>query len=246
MNEKKIQILVIGSFLIFFSINCHNGESNGDEFREIRERMVDEQIISRGIQDPLVLEILRKVPRHLFVPLSLRTYAYSDQPLPIGEGQTISQPYIVALMTELLDLEGEERVLEVGTGSGYQASILAEIVEEVYTIEILEALAISAEERLKEMGYENVRVKWGDGYQGWKEYAPFDGILVTASPDHIPEPLLDQLKVGGRMVIPVGDSYQELLLITRTEGGIQKESILPVRFVPMTGEAEQSNMQHGK
>lgn len=141
-------------------------------------------------------------------------------------------------MTELLSLKEGEKVLEVGTGSGYQAAVLAEIAEKVYTIEILELLASTAEERLKEMGYQNIQVKWGDGYQGWKENAPFDGIVVTAAPDHIPEPLLDQLRVGGKMVIPVGDQYQELLLITKTGEGIQKETILPVRFVPMTGEAE--------
>lgn len=238
MNEKRIQILALSAVLSLFSTTCSNRGKVRDEFQDVRERMVVEQILARGIQDSLVLETLRKVPRHLFVPPFLKGFAYTDQPLPIDEGQTISQPYIVALMTELLKLKGGERVLEIGTGSGYQAAVLAEIAKEVYTIEILESLASSAEKRLKEMGYLNVQVKWGDGYQGWKEYAPFDGILVTAAPDHIPQPLVDQLKVGGKMVIPVGDLYQELLLIIKTEEGIQKKSIVPVRFVPMTGEAE--------
>jgi protein-L-isoaspartate(D-aspartate) O-methyltransferase len=207
------------------------------EYCKLREKMVKTQIEARGIKDIRVLSAMRKVPRHLFVPEKYRRWAYIDSPLPIGEGQTISQPYIVALMTELLNLKGDEKVLEIGTGSGYQAAILAEIVKEVYTIEILETLANSAEARLKDMGYTNIFVKCGDGYQGWIDHAPYDGIIVTCAPGHIPQPLIEQLSMGGRMVIPVGEKYQELLLITKTRKGIDKKSIIPVRFVPMTGEA---------
>lgn len=213
-------------------------ESKGDIFSFERERMVTTQIESRGVEDTLVLKAMRDVPRHLFVPEGYRDLAYADGPLPIGEGQTISQPYIVALMTELLGLEGGGKVLEIGTGSGYQAAILAEIASEVYTIEIICTLAESAESTLKELEYQNITVKCGDGYQGWKEHSPFDGIIVTAAPDHIPQPLVDQLKEGGRLVIPVGDVFQELVVITKTKKGIKQTNVIPVRFVPMTGEAE--------
>jgi protein-L-isoaspartate(D-aspartate) O-methyltransferase len=214
-------------------------EKTQDEiYSERRERMVKTQIEARGVKDKLVLDALRKVPRHLFVAESLRDVAYTDGPLPIGEEQTISQPYIVALMTELLGLKGGEKVLEIGTGSGYQAAILAGIAKEVYTIEIICSLAETAEKRLKEMEYKNISVRCADGYQGWKEHAPFDGVIVTAAPDHIPQPLVDQLKVGGKLVIPVGDLFQELTVVTKTEKGIKKETNIPVRFVPMTGEAE--------
>ncbi|MEW5806593.1 MAG: protein-L-isoaspartate(D-aspartate) O-methyltransferase [Acidobacteriota bacterium] len=204
-----------------------------------RKKMVENQIRARGVKDPRVLSAMMKVKRHLFVPDAYLPFSYDDGPLPIGEGQTISQPYIVALMTELIEPKPDSRVLEIGTGSGYQAAILAEICKEVYTIEIIEKLGDQAEERLKKLGYDNILVKIGDGYQGWKEYAPFDGIIVTAAPEHIPQPLVDQLKIGGRLVIPVGEFYQELLLVTKTEKGIIKENITGVRFVPMTGEAEQ-------
>jgi protein-L-isoaspartate(D-aspartate) O-methyltransferase len=177
------------------------------------------------------------VERHRFVPSHLIGQAYGDYPLPIGQGQTISQPYIVSLMTELLELKGNEKVLEIGTGSGYQAAVLAEIVKEVYTIEIVEPLARSAKERLQELGYKNIKVKAGDGYQGWPEAAPFEAILVTAAPDHIPEPLIRQLKEGGRMVLPVGTyPYQELKKIIKKSGRAEVSNILPVLFVPMTGE----------
>ena len=210
-----------------------------DEYTLLRERMVSSQIVRRGVSDKPVLQAMGKVPRHEFVPENMKFYAYEDRPLPIGEDQTISQPYIVAIMTQLLKLEGGEKVLEIGTGSGYQAAVLAEIAAEVYTIEIIESLAKTAETRLKKLGYENITVKYGDGYQGWEEYAPFDGIIVTAAPDHIPQPLVDQLKMGGRMVIPVGAHFQELKLLTKTEDGVKEKNMLPVRFVPMTGEAQE-------
>ncbi|KPJ60367.1 MAG: protein-L-isoaspartate O-methyltransferase [Latescibacteria bacterium DG_63] len=201
--------------------------------------MVDEQIVKRGVKDPQVLAAMRKVPRHEFVPESYRNYAHADEPLPIGEGQTISQPYIVALMTETLRIGKNSRILEIGTGSGYQAAVLAEIGKEVYSIEIIESLATRASETLRRLGYTNVHVKAGDGYRGWPEKAPFDAIIVTAAPDHVPQPLIEQLKVGGRMSIPVGDIYQELLIITKTESGVVRKDVLPVRFVPMTGEAQE-------
>ena len=209
-----------------------------DQYTLKRDKMVTDQIISRNVKNNLVLSAMRKVPRHEFVREQDKKYAYEDTPLEIGEDQTISQPYIVALMTELLELKGEEKVLEIGTGSGYQAAILAEIAKEVYTIEIIEPLADNAQKTLKRLGYNNIAVKWGDGYQGWKEHAPFDEIIVTAAPDHIPQPLIDQLKVGGRLVIPVGSMFQKLELITKTDKGIIEKSIIPVRFVPMTGEAQ--------
>ena len=234
-------------FLFLFSGSCKESGQKEDQmrdkseeevFKKQREAMVVSQIKSRGVRDSLVLQAMREVPRHLFVFENLRNVAYTDGPLPIGEGQTISQPYIVALMTELLELKGEEKVLEIGTGSGYQAAILAEIASEVYTIEIIKTLADRAESTLKSMNYKNITVRCGDGYQGWEKEAPFDGIMVTAAPDHIPQPLVDQLKTGAKLVIPVGDLFQELLVVTKTEKGIKKQGVIPVRFVPMTGEAE--------
>ncbi len=229
-------------------VACAGGQADDDHSRSgtggdaeaaARERMVHETIEARGVRDSLVLAAMRDVPRHLFVPPSERAQAYEDHPLPIGEGQTISQPYIVALMTELLELRPGEKVLEVGTGSGYQAAVLAEITDHVYSIEIVESLAKSAAARLADLGYTKVKVRAGDGYQGWPEAAPFDAIVVTAAPDHVPQPLVDQLARGGRLVIPVGDLYQELEVISRdASGAISEKSVLPVAFVPMTGEAE--------
>ncbi|OGC85103.1 MAG: protein-L-isoaspartate O-methyltransferase [candidate division Zixibacteria bacterium RBG_19FT_COMBO_42_43] len=214
-------------------------ESSDDEvFAHRREQMVVAQIESRGIKNPLILQAMKKVPRHLFVAADLQDVAYTDGPLPIGHEQTISQPYIVALMTELLNLKRGEKVLEIGTGSGYQAAVLAEICSQVYSIEIVEPLALKADETLKKLGYKNVEVKVGDGYQGWEEHAPFDGIILTAAPDHIPQPLYDQLKLGARMVLPIGNGNQELMVITKTPEGMKKETVIPVRFVRMTGEAE--------
>jgi protein-L-isoaspartate(D-aspartate) O-methyltransferase len=202
----------------------------------MKEEMVETQIRARGIKDEVVLNAMRKVDRHEFVPEEIRHQAYSDRPLPIGEGQTISQPYIVALMTELLELRRGDRVLEVGTGSGYQAAILAELAYYVYTIEIIESLALSAERLLGKLGYTNIDVKIGDGYIGWEKCAPFDAIMVTAAPTHIPQPLLDQLKEGGRLVIPIGDYYQDLKKISKIKGHIKSQDVTPVVFVPMTGE----------
>jgi protein-L-isoaspartate(D-aspartate) O-methyltransferase len=203
-----------------------------------RRRMVDEQIAERGIDDARLLDAMRRVPRHELVPPDVRPSAYSDGPLAIGHGQTISQPYVVAFMTDALDLEPGDRVLEVGTGSGYQAAVLAELVREVWTIEIVEPLARRAARDLERLGYRNVHVRAGDGYRGWPEEAPFDAIIVTAAPDHVPEPLTEQLAVGGRMVLPVGAGTQELVLIERTPEAVKRSRLIGVRFVPMTGEAE--------
>jgi protein-L-isoaspartate(D-aspartate) O-methyltransferase len=209
-----------------------------DPAAQARRRMVEEQLSARGIEDARVLAAMGKVPRHQLVPREVRSQAYADRPLPIGEGQTISQPYIVAYMTEQLRLKGGERVLEVGTGSGYQAAVLAEIAAEVYTIEIVAALGKRAEGDLARLGYKNVTVRIGDGYRGWPEKAPFDAIVVTAAPPEVPAPLIEQLKPGGRLVLPVGETFQELLLVTKDAGGVQRKRLLPVRFVPMTGEAQ--------
>ena len=209
-------------------------EMEKELFADERKQMVDRQLAKRDITNRQVLEVMRQVPRHLFVPSTHREYAYADQPLPIGEGQTISQPYIVAYMTQALELKPEYRVLEIGTGSGYQAAVLAELAAEVYTIEIIPLLAARADSLLQALGYENIQVRTGDGYLGWPQAAPFDAIVVTAAPDHIPEPLVEQLAPGGVMILPVGDQTQELLRLVKQEDGSQVESLLPVRFVPLT------------
>ena len=211
-----------------------------DEYERKRQDMVDGQIRARGIRTPRVLMAMRAVERHLFVPRARRGMAYGDYPVAIGHDQTISQPYIVALMSELAAVETGERVLEVGTGSGYQAAVLAQMGANVYSIEILEPLANQAREALEATGYGRVHTRIGDGYRGWPEAAPFEAIVVTAAPDHVPAPLKEQLAVGGRLVIPVGSRYQELLVITRTSDGFEEERVVPVRFVPMTGEAEEA------
>jgi protein-L-isoaspartate(D-aspartate) O-methyltransferase len=245
MKNKLLSVILIFIFLLFLA-NCTEGKrvselSPEGDFKTMRERMVETQIKTRGVKDDRVLAAMLKVERHLFVPKDLQTSAYSDQPLPIGEGQTISQPYIVALMTQLLELKGDEKVLEVGTGSGYQAAILAELAKEVYTIEIVEKLASSSEKILLELGYKNIKVKAGDGYLGWPDAAPFDAIVVTCAPDHIPKPLLNQLKEGGRMVVPVGAYTQELKKIVKRSGKIETTDVIPVIFVPMTGEGVKGN-----
>jgi len=222
-----------------FSGCGRSGNGNQDaEMVRMRQDMVRTQIEARGVRDERVLTAMREVPRHLFVPREMWASAYDDRPLPIGEGQTISQPYIVGLMSELLGVGPGDRVLEIGTGSGYQAAVLAAMGCEVYSIEIRESLARSAQERLEAAGYPDVHLRVGDGYQGWEEAAPFAGIIVTAAPERIPEPLLEQLTLGGRMVIPVGDFYQTLKVLTRQEDGVSERPVIPVRFVPMTGEVE--------
>ena len=210
------------------------------KYAEQRAYMVRTQIEARGVRDPLVLSAMRKVPRRKFMPAQVRGLAYHDGAVPIGHGQTISQPFIVAAMTEQLQLRGPEKVLEIGTGTGYQAAVLAEISSEVCTIEILKPLADTAAKHLKEMGYKNVRVRCGDGFQGWKEHAPFDAIIVTCAPPKVPQPLIDQLKVGGRLVCPVGKQWrpQKLVLVTKTKDGVKEEFLMGVAFVPMTGEAQ--------
>jgi protein-L-isoaspartate(D-aspartate) O-methyltransferase len=213
-------------------------ENAVDSRAEERDRMVREQIERRQIKAPQVLRAMRRVPRHLFVPEKQSDYAYEDRALPIENGQTVSQPYIVALMTELAAINPGDTVLEVGTGSGYQSAILAEIGATVFSIEIVEPLAKSAKERLDKLGYKNIHVRHGDGYDGWKEHAPFDAILITAAPPHIPEPLKQQLKIGGRLVAPVGEWQQQLVVLKRTENGFDRDSIIPVIFVPMTGKAQ--------
>lgn len=235
-EADKMKLILI----IITALSLSSLAAGADESETIlalkRTQMVETQIKARGIKDPRVIQAMLKVKRHLFVPPNYRSQAYADHPLPIGEGQTISQPYIVALMTELLALKGRERVLEIGTGSGYQAAILAELAKEVYTIEIIEPLARRSEVLLKELIYNNIKVRFGDGFLGWPESAPFDGIIVTCAPEKIPEPLLEQLAEDGRLVIPVGTYLQELKLVRKIKGRITVVDIVPVRFVPMLRE----------
>ena len=228
MQLRVCLVLFIGAFFLNM-----NRSVQAQDFDRQRAAMVTGQIEEKGIKDARVLEAMRKVKRHLFVPPIYGPLAYADGPLPIGMGQTISQPYIVALMTELLNLKGNEKVLEIGTGSGYQAAILAELAKEVYTIEILEPLARQAEKLLTELGYRNIHVKTGDGFLGWPEQAPFDAIIVTCAPEEIPAALIEQLAEGGRLVIPVGVQWQNLKLVQKTKGDLTTTDIIPVRFVPM-------------
>ncbi|MGO9139304.1 MAG: protein-L-isoaspartate(D-aspartate) O-methyltransferase [Syntrophales bacterium] len=217
---------------------AHAAKFTDEDFQKQRLSMVKDQILERGVKDHSVIEAMMAVPRHKFVPENYLNRAYDDSPVPIGHGQTISQPYIVAYMTEILNLNKNSRVLEVGTGSGYQAAILSPIVKRVYTIEIIPELASSAAARLKNLGYDNVEVAIGDGYYGWNKYAPFDAIIVTAAAGHIPPPLVEQLKNNGRMVIPVGGSFlvQNLILVTKDkDGNVTTRNLMPVRFVPLTG-----------
>src|SRR5437660_5211400 len=217
---------------------CHHNPTTSSEFAAERQKMVEQQLKPRGIHDERVLAAMAKVPREEFVPENLRAQGYSDNALPIGHDQTISQPFIVAFMTEQLRPQPNDRVLEIGTGSGYQTAVLAELVKEVYTIEIIEPLAKDASTRLARLDYNNAHVKVGDGYQGWPEVAPFDAIIVTCAPDKVPQPLTEQLKDGGRMIIPVGNGLdQQLYLLEKMNGELVQRAILPVRFVQMTGEA---------
>lgn len=229
---REVAALVFAATLATTAGCGSRTEKNGD-MTEQRKDMVREQILARGITDPRVLQAMRDVKRHLFVPNASADDAYEDFPLPIGEGQTISQPYIVALMTELIDPAPTDRVLEIGTGSGYQAAILSRLVADVYSMEIVKSLSDGARARLEEQGYRNVHLRVGDGYNGWPEEAPFDAIIVTAAPPEIPQKLIDQLADGGHMVVPVGTSYQELMLIEKKNGELTKRVITAVRFVPM-------------
>lgn len=232
--RKHPTLILTALLLIVTSGSCRAGGQGDRTYARRRARMVEKQIAARGITDSAVVAAMATVPRHRFVPTEERHLAYRDHPLPIGEGQTISQPYIVALMTEVLALDSADRILEVGTGSGYQAAVAAEICSHVYTIEIVQSLGERARDTLRALGYGNVTVKVGDGYRGWEEQAPFDGIIVTCAPTHVPKPLKEQLAEGGRMVIPVGEmGEQELVLLTKREGEIIREDIIAVRFVPM-------------
>lgn len=224
----KMLYMIIPLFLFFFSF------TQVDPYKDARERMVRTQIENRGVRDKATIKAMKNVKRHLFVPAERIRNAYDDNPLPIGYGQTISQPYIVAYMTELLQPKAGDKMLEIGAGSGYQAAVLAEIIDKVYTIEIVPELGKSAKEKLKNLGYDNVEVKIADGYYGWEEHAPFDAIIVTAAAEHIPPPLIEQLKDGGKMVIPVGSPFmvQTLMLVEKHGEKITTKSLMPVRFVP--------------
>ncbi len=240
---KAKQALTVSIFLFLCSVSsvlCSISEEDA-EYAELRKRMVKNQLKARDITDKRVLEAMGKVPRHLFVNEANKHLAYGDYPLPIGEGQTISQPYIVALMTQLLDLKGGEKVLEIGTGSGYQAAVLAHLTDKVFSVEILPRLAERALTILERLGYDHVRIKQGDGYAGWKEEAPFDAMIVTCAASRVPPELFKQLKEGGRMVLPLGSpqTYQVLTLVTKKGGKPKHKKVLDVRFVPMTGKAQE-------
>ena len=231
---------IVAQYLLFAAIaatGCGQQAPTAADFAAQRQRMVEQQLKARGIKDQRVLAAMAKMPREEFVPTDERIDAYEDGPLPIDYGQTISQPYIVAFMTEQLRPKPTDRVLEIGSGSGYQAAILAELVTDVYTIEIIEPLAKSAEATMQRLGYKNVHIKVGDGYQGWPEEAPFDAVIVTCAPENVPQPLIDQLQNGGRMVIPVGERFaQQLYLLEKKNGRLKESATLPVRFVPMQRE----------
>jgi protein-L-isoaspartate(D-aspartate) O-methyltransferase len=233
---KNVMLL----FVLFILQQALTSFAAGDEYSQKRQQMVDQDIRGRGVKAPAVIRAMGTVPRHLFVSASLRSQAYADHPLPIEESQTISQPYVVALMSEALHLKQGERVLEIGTGSGYRAAVLAGIVKEVYTIEIRKTLADRSEKTLADLGFRNVKVKFGDGYFGWEEHAPFDAIIITAAANYIPPLLIKQLKEGGRLIVPPGSTvyYQMLTLATKRKGELDVEQIYPVAFVPMTGEIE--------
>ena len=238
MIIDSLRPIAVSGLTLCIVMACAGVEpTNGQEnFQALRERMVEAQIRARDVQSPAVLRAMARVPRHLFIPDDQRPFAYEDRPLPIGRGQTISQPYIVAYMTEALQLEPSHSVLEVGTGSGYQAAVLGEIVKQVHSIEIVPELADNARRALANAGYRNVEVRTGNGYLGWPDRAPFDRIIVTAAPPDIPQALVDQLAVGGIMVVPVGTAYQEIVIVTKTAAGVTEKRTIEVRFVPMVSQ----------
>jgi len=240
MTQARFAVIFV-SLLLSCGATPSLVQQPSDEYRMVRESMVATQLRARDIRDSRVLDAMREVPRHLFVPEEIRHMAYQDSPLPIGLNQTISQPYIVALMTQLAEPRAGDRAFEVGTGSGYQAAVLSRLVGEVYTVEIIEPLADRARTVLEEVGYENVHVRAGDGYAGWPEEAPFDIILVTAAAPRVPEPLVEQLREGGRLVIPVGapTAVQQLILLRKEGGRLRERRVIPVRFVPMTGQVQE-------
>lgn len=239
-RPSLIVALVIAGWICASSCSISEAQQSPQDRGAERRRMVDEQLRGRDIRDPRVLEAMLAVPRHLFIPEPERKYAYGDFPLPIGHGQTISQPYIVAFMTQELAVEPAHRVLEIGTGSGYQAAVLGELAKQVYTIEIVAPLAERARQTLDSLGYRNIHVRTGNGYLGWPEHEPYDRIMVTAAPDEVPPALIQQLKIGGLMAIPVGTVAQELRILRRTPAGMATLRTLPVRFVPMTGKPRAS------
>ncbi len=235
--SKRFLFALLSLYIMSNGLNTDKAFGAADERAAERGRMVDTQIAARGVTDSRVLDALKRVPRHDFVPGYLGREAYTDRPLPIGHDQTISQPYIVGLMTETAAIQPEDKVLEIGTGSGYQAAVLSLLAAAVFSIEIVPELAESAAARLKKMGYDNVTVRYGDGYKGWPEEAPFDAIIVTAAPPSIPKELIRQLKPGGRLVVPVGTIFQDLVLVTKdADGKTRQERLIPVRFVPMVRE----------
>lgn len=235
---KSCRGLALGLALLVALPAAAGSAAAGDGFETLRHSMVEQQIRARGITKPEVLAAMEQVPRHLFVPDSLREQAYGDQPLVLGQGRTVYQPYMVALMTSLLDLKRGDKVLEIGTGSGYHAAVLSRIAREVYSIEIVEPVASQASKRLSVLGYHNVEVRVADGYQGWPDKAPFDAILLAVAPPSIPAPLLKQLRVGGKMVAPVGGFFQDLQVITKTADGLEKRTVIPVRLSPMKGQVQ--------
>jgi len=254
VNHLPVLLLIIIILLILFTKPSHRedaftepdesyntAEQETDEYAVARKSMVDTQLRVRDVTDEKVLKVMEKVPRHAYMPVNMRQYSYEDHPVPIGYGQTISQPYIVALMTQELDVDEDDRVLEIGTGSGYQASVLAELVDEVYTIEIIWDLAVGANQTIKQQGYENIFVKYGDGYYGWPDKAPFDAIIVTAAANHIPPQLLNQLKDGGKLIIPLGETlrFQTLTIVKKSGDDLDTRFITGVRFVPLTGKAQE-------
>ncbi len=241
MNNLTALRFVLIFVSLFILVNCSDIKNKKvlSWDKVARNEMVKNQIVARGITDKTIINAMLEVKRHKFVPKNIEKFAYNDYPLPIGDDQTISQPYIVALMTEKLGLKHEDRVLEIGTGSGYQAAILSLIVKEVYTIEIIPSLANSSSQRLREFGFSNVQVRCGDGFLGWSEAAPFDAVIITCAPPEVPEPLIEQLVEGGKLIVPLGEGFQMLTLFKKIEGKLEKTEIIPVRFVPMKGMIEE-------